>query len=255
MRIVAAGRSDRGFVRVNNEDSFHVDPSPGLMVIADGMGGHASGEVASRLAVETVCACMRHRSVGRMLPRGSSPAVQAAIVSPLRCAISSANQAIYEAAAREPALHGMGTTVDVAFLDDQRVSLGHVGDGRIYLLRAGRLSRLTEDHSLVFEQVKRELISAAQAHESLLKHILTRAVGTAPEVEIDFLEIIPVAGDRLLLCTDGLTGQVADPEIRQILGDSPAPEEACRRLVDLANGRGGADNVTVAVAYLDGEDI
>jgi protein phosphatase len=253
MRIVAAARSDRGFVRTNNEDAFHVDPSPGLMVVADGMGGHASGEVASQLAVSTICACLDRRGGPPPLPQSPLTAAPAAVEAPLRVAVVAANRAIYEAAERDPVLHGMGTTVDVVLIADRRVRLGHVGDGRVYLLRDRCLSRLTEDHSLVFEQVRRELITAAQAGASLLKHILTRAVGMAPDVAVDLIEIVPAAGDRLLLCTDGLTGQVSDPEIQQVLEDSPVPEEACRRLVALANGRGGADNVTVAAAYLDGE--
>jgi protein phosphatase len=225
-----------------------------LYVLADGMGGEAHGEIASALAVETV---VKHCTEGEENPStpllgdakpGLSPKSQR-----LLSAIHLANQKIFTSAEEHPEQQGMGATLTSAWIDGQQLSIGHVGDSRVYLLRTGLLEQLTSDHSLVAEQVRRGLLTSAEAEQSNLQSVLLRALGTQPEVEIDIEQVSLFPGDVLLLCSDGLTRMVTDIEIAGTLQAEPDPQRAAEKLVALANESGGIDNVSVIVVSLKPE--
>ena len=250
MRLSVGASTDTGLVRQNNEDNFYVAEEDGLLVVADGMGGHASGEVASRLAVEVIRDYFSSIKAGRALQFGTYEKDLSEETNNLGSAVRLANQAIYEAAQGNPLWQGMGTTIAAALITDKRLSIAHVGDSRVYLLRMGSLEQLTDDHSLVSEQVKRELISKEEAKQSEMKNILTRAVGVGAEVKVDLEEMSLLDGDTLLLCSDGLTGMVDEDDIMSVVMIAD-PATACERLVSMANENGGKDNVTVIVARVE----
>jgi protein phosphatase len=238
-------------VRVNNEDSLDIDRELGLFIVADGMGGHNSGEVASDLAVSTIRDYARRMIGGEkiLVPDGSDPSL------PVRCRqleyfIKSANIVIYEKGRAFPKDAGMGTTVVAVLADDKSLSVAHVGDSRLYLFRRGSLSQLTQDHSLVGDQVRRGLITPEAAAHSTLQNILTRAVGAEPEVKVDVAEHPVLPGDVVLLATDGLDKMVSDEEVARVLAAEPAPAQAVDTLVDLARRAGGLDNITVVCGRL-----
>lgn len=237
LRYDLAGRTDRGCVRANNEDSLAVELSLGLLVVADGMGGHNSGEVASRLAVEAVVGCVRGRREGRA---SGNPALEGCV--------QEANALIYERARAFARDKGMGTTVVAVLLGRDSAAVAHVGDSRLYLLRGGRLETLTEDHSLAMEQMRRGALAPEAVEDSGLQNILTRALGTQPRVVVDAREQPLLPGDALLLCTDGLNKMLSDDRIAALLGRAPDASSACDGLVEEARRAGGVDNVTVAVA-------
>ena len=247
-RVEAGSKTDVGRVRENNEDSFRVVSELNLWVISDGMGGVAHGEVASALAIETICAYCQDAPRN---PSATSAAGEASDLSAtanlLADAARAATRKIYDAAAGNSEEHGMGATVVAAWLEGRFLSLMHVGDSRAYLMRSGTLVRLTEDHSLVAEQVRRGALTAEEAEHSKLQNILVRALGVREEVEPEASDRELLPGDMLLLCTDGLTRKVPDPEIAEILASAAGPQAAVDRLVDMALERGGEDNVTVIV--------
>ncbi len=228
--MLAYALTDIGKVRESNEDSFVCRPP--LFVVADGMGGHVAGEVASRMAVETVNACF------------AAPHDDAAPQELLRQAISEANRLIFRMAQEDSERAGMGTTVTAAFVQDAKLFWGHVGDSRLYLLRAGTLSQVTEDHSLVSELVKKGNITPAEALLHPHRNILTRAVGTGEQVKVDTGSIKLQAGDSVLLCTDGLTNMVADDDIAATLRQGGDGAALLAGLVAKANEAGGLDNIT-----------
>jgi serine/threonine protein phosphatase PrpC len=241
-------RSDAGRVRENNEDSFCIAPEMNLFVLSDGMGGQASGEVASRLATETIVAYCREAQV---TPSSAMTGARLAGVSDnlnrLSSAIRLANRVVHQAAEQSPELHGMGATVVAIWLADQRMSLAHVGDSRVYLLRGESLEQLTQDHSFVAEQVRRGSMTEQEATASNLQNVLLRALGVDPEVQADVDEHYLLEGDTILLCSDGLTRELSDAQIAAVLGDAEDAQEAADRLVDLANQAGGEDNITAIV--------
>lgn len=254
MRIVSGGVTDLGRVRTNNEDCFRIVEPLNLFVLSDGMGGEAHGEVASALAVETIVKyCMD--------PQGD-PAVPGGVTlepswsektKRLTTAVHLANKSIYESAEAHPEQHGMGATLTAAWADGQRLSVAHVGDSRLYLLRGGSLQQLTSDHSLVAEQVRRGILTAAEAEESEMQSVLLRALGAVPEIEVDTDEHAIFARDILMLCCDGLTRMVTEPEIAGTLQAETDPTKAAEQLIALANERGGVDNITVIVARVGAE--
>ena len=251
MRIDIGAGTDVGRVRHNNEDSYRVVPELNLFVLSDGMGGEAHGEVASALAVETVAAHCLEASNNRSAPFFGEPRPDLSEkTNRLASAVHLANRRVHEAAASDPRRRGMGATILAAWLDGRRLSLVHVGDSRAYLLRAGALEQLTSDHSLVAEQVRRGILTPQQADSSEMQSVLIRALGTQPDVELDADELLLVNGDALLLCTDGLTRMVTDPEIASTLLTCPAAQEAADRLLALANEYGGEDNTTVVLARI-----
>lgn len=238
MQLAHAVATDVGRVRDQNEDAWLAVPAGRLFAVADGMGGHAAGEVASRLAVETLADALE----------GAPPVDPDSAGSELGRAVLEAGRRIHEQAERVPERRGMGTTVTaLRFLEGGQALLVHVGDSRAYRLRDGGLRRLTRDHTWVQEQLDRGLISEAGARRHPASSVLTRALGTEPRVEPDLVEVDWRPGDVFLLCSDGLTGPVEEGDIARALRDSPDPESAAAELVRLANQGGGPDNVTAVV--------
>jgi len=235
-------------VRTNNEDCFRIVSPLNLFVLADGMGGEAHGEVASALAVQTV---VKHCIDGGENPSAGLLSEAKPGLTPksrhLLSAIHLANQKVFQSAEEHPERQGMGATLTAAWIDGPQLSVGHVGDSRVYLLRTGQLQQLTSDHSLVAEQVRRGLLTATEAEQSNLQSVLLRALGTQAQVEVDVEEVGLFPGDVLLLCSDGLTRMVTEPEIAGTLQAEPIPQRAAEKLVQLANESGGIDNVTVIV--------
>lgn len=231
-----AARSDVGLVREGNEDRYLAHPP--VFAVADGMGGHLAGEVASALTVELLEAA------------ASGPTVPdaAAIVGVLE----RSNKAIRERARNSPELEGMGTTCTAVVISSRAVEIAHVGDSRAYLLRAGVLRQLTEDHSLVATMVRDGLLTPAEASADERRNIVTRALGANDEVRVDRVTANLEPGDRLLLCSDGLSGQVTDAQIREVLASSPDAARVADRLIERSNAAGGDDNVTVVVIDPDG---
>lgn len=249
MGLQAFGLTDVGRKRKHNEDAYLVDAERGLFVVADGMGGHAAGEVASRITVESM---QEFIAVSEDVSDSSWPFGQAGNRIPsagsrLTAAVEKANEKVMRAVASRPELKGMGTTVVAVLIEPERATFVHVGDSRAYLYRNGELRRLTDDHSWVQEQVNAGILSEDEAKSHPLKNVVTRALGGSPHVSVDLIEVPLHPGDRFLLCSDGLTGMVADEEIHEFFQTEPVPEPAVRRLVELANERGGVDNITVIV--------
>lgn len=245
MRVDSFGITDVGRRRASNEDDFLVEPGFGLYAVADGMGGHAAGEVASRLAIESLKTYFRE--TGR--PAGD-PLLAA---ERLREAVAAANRSIWEAIVGHDERRGMGTTLAAVLAIGEQWVVGHVGDSRVYLLRGGRLARLTSDHSWVNEQVRLGFLTDEAAQRHPMRNIVTRALGSREDVAVD-IALEPLhEGDVLLLCSDGLNTMVPDETIREILAEHAVdPGSACRALVDEANRRGGEDNITVIVAAASG---
>lgn len=242
------GKTDPGCVRERNEDNLIVDEALGLLVVADGMGGHNSGEVASQTAVDTILQCARQMLGGSriIVPEGNhSLPVRS---RQLEYMVQTANMMIFEKARAFPKDHGMGTTVVAVLLDPKTLTVAHVGDSRLYLHRGGELRQVTEDHSLVMDQVRQGLITREQAEHSNLQNILTRALGTEEKVLVDVAEHPVLPGDSFLLCSDGLTKMVSEAETAEALARCRDSQEAVDRLIETARGAGGVDNVTIVVA-------
>jgi len=240
MKLSAAARSDVGMRRTANEDAYALAPSLGLYLVADGMGGHVAGQLASRLAAEHTVEALQ-----LVAER------DATLTEKLRYCVAAANHHVYATALDKPEVQGMGTTLVAVLAGGGRLALAHVGDSRAYLVRSGRIRQLTDDHSLVAELVRRREISPDAAHEHPHRHVLTRAVGVRRAVDPDLAELTPAPGDVIVLCSDGLTTHVQDPEIAALVAAEVDLEHACARLVALANARGGDDNVTVALVRCD----
>jgi serine/threonine protein phosphatase PrpC len=244
-----ASATDIGRVRTNNEDSYRVVPTLNLFVVSDGIGGQASGEVASAMAVDSIVAhCIEYSADSLAAARGEPQPEMSARTNHLARGIDLANRKIHEASLNDPQLQGMGATVVAAWIDGLRLSLVHVGDSRAYLFRAGELESLTSDHTLVAEQVRRGILTPERAQTNPLRRILIRALGVRERVELDLHEHQLLSGDVLLLCTDGLTGMVPESEIVGALLHESGAQSAADHLVAAANERGGEDNVTVILA-------
>ncbi len=252
MRIASGGVSDLGRVRTNNEDCFRIVTPLNLFVLSDGMGGEAHGEIASALAVETL---VKHCLEAEKNPAapffGQTQKSWSDRTKRLVSAVHLANKSIFQSAEDHPEQHGMGATMTAAWIDGAKLSIAHVGDSRAYLLRTGNLLQLTQDHSLVAEQVRRGILTAAEAEESEMQSVLLRALGAQPDIEVDAEEHMLFVRDVLLLCSDGLTRMVTEPEIAGTLQAETDPNKAAEKLVVLANERGGADNITVVVVRLE----
>lgn len=254
MRILSGGVTDVGRVRTNNEDCFRIVEPLKLFVLSDGMGGEAHGEVASALAVETIVKhCTDAQADLQATQFGEGQAAWSEKTRRLTNAVHLANKSIYEAAEANPEQHGMGATLTAAWIEGSRLSIAHVGDSRAYLLRGGTLQQLTSDHSLVAEQVRRGIITAAEAEESEMQSVLLRALGALPDVEVDTDEHVLFARDILMICCDGLTRMVTEPEIAGTLQAETDPTKAAEKLIELANERGGVDNITVIVVHVSSE--
>ena len=251
--VEIVGKTDVGKVRKRNEDSMGMLPELGLIVVADGMGGHKSGEVASSLAIETILTFAKKMLGGsqQIVPEGDAG------VSPrsrqLSHFLTSANTIIWEKSRAFPKDHGMGTTVVAALVDGNTITVAHVGDSRLYVYRKGALERLTEDHSLVMDQVKHGLISEEEAEKSNLQNILTRALGTEENVKVDVQDHPIFPGDQFLLCSDGLTKMVTDKEMAEVLGRGLSPEKVVDTFIEMALEGGGVDNTTVGIVRVGEE--
>jgi serine/threonine protein phosphatase PrpC len=247
LTVVSAGTTDVGRKRTHNEDSFLIDDDLHLYVVADGMGGHAGGGTASRIAVETIDREVRSASKARQTAfhlRG--PLQDSPLPEVLRAAVDRACMAIFAAAQDDPQLQGMGTTVIALLVKDNHALFAHVGDSRAYLVRGDLIQQISEDHSLVNEQIKAGMITPEEAKHSRYKNIITRSVGFEEEVQVDVMGLITEPNDVFVLCSDGLANMVEDSEIRETVRRYPI-QELPRRFVDLANERGGDDNITVIV--------
>jgi protein phosphatase len=254
VQIVSGGVTDVGRVRTNNEDCFRIVAPLNLFVLSDGMGGEAHGEVASAMAVETVVKhCIEALDNPAVTLYGEQLATWTEKTKRLSSAAHLANRKIYASAQEHPEQHGMGATLTTAFIDGATLSIAHVGDSRAYLLRSGTLQQLTSDHSLVAEQVRHGILTSAEAEESQMQSVLLRALGSQPEVQVDTEEHMVFARDILLLCSDGLTRMLIEPEIAGALQSETDATKAAQKLVDLANERGGADNITVIVVRIGAE--
>jgi serine/threonine protein phosphatase PrpC len=252
--IASSGVTNVGRVRANNEDCFRVVEALNLFVLSDGMGGEAHGEIASALAVETVVKhCLETENDPAMTVFGDMPAGWSEKTKRLSSAVHLANKSIYDSAQQHSEQHGMGATLTAAWIDGAKLSIAHVGDSRAYLLRSGTLQQLTNDHSLVAEQVRRGILTPAEAEKSEMQSVLLRALGAHTEIEVDAEEHTLFGRDVLLLCSDGLTRMVTEPEIAGTLQAEPDPTKAAERLVELANDQGGADNITVVVVRASSE--
>ncbi len=231
MNIRAGAATDIGLVREGNEDSYLVEDP--LFVIADGMGGHRGGEVASRMAVETIESLFR-RGEGALSEQ-----------------VQEANRAVFERSSLDRAVAGMGTTLTAALVEGDRARLAHVGDSRAYLFRGGEIRMLTEDHTLVHRMVQQGEITEAEAERHPQRSVVTRALGMEVSIPVDEIIVDLEGGDRLLICSDGLTSMVDDATIGRILAAEPDPQRAAEALVKAANERGGVDNTTVIVIAVD----
>lgn len=255
MEVKAFGLTHVGRQRQHNEDTFLVRDEAGLYLVADGMGGHAAGEIASRIAAESVSEFIEHtESEDGTWPYAYDETTTRA-TNRLTAALKVANTRVLEAMRKDSRLRGMGTTVVACLVDGDTISVAHVGDSRAYLVRDGELSRITDDHSWVFEQVQAGMISADEAERHPLRNVITRALGGALTVIPDASEINLKEGDVFLLCSDGLTGMVPEDDILRIVTENHDDlEKACEGLIERANERGGYDNITtVLVKIVQGE--
>ena len=241
IKLSSAGATDVGLWRSNNEDAYLIMPQARVFALADGMGGAAAGEVASRYFIETAQAVFSNltsssEDTGRVL---------------VQKVFNSANERILEHIAQHPDDDGMGCTGDLLMLDEDQYIIGHVGDSRVYLLRDGSLRQLTKDHSLVQSQVDNGMLTPGEAKHHPRKNILLRAVGTDPSETCDILEATALDGDIFLLCTDGLTDMMDDPAIEDILASTKSLQHKIERLISAALAAGGKDNVTVVLCEVE----
>jgi PPM family protein phosphatase len=242
--LQVVGLTNRGLERARNEDSYFASAESdlALLVVADGMGGHRAGNVASAIAVATA------EQIWSELDRTKLPSVKKAreLVNTL---LSEANGSILTEAENEADRRGMGTTLTAALLCGNRLTIGHVGDSRAYKVVDGQISLLTRDHSLIGQMIEEGRLKPEDAENHPQKHVLTRALGVSKEIEIDITELEVDAGSTLLLCTDGLTNMVRDNEIITLYNEKTEPAALAEALIDLANSRGGFDNITVVIAF------
>jgi len=253
LKITAAGLSDVGLKRERNEDFLAMDNSVGLYIVADGLGGHLAGEVASRVAAQII-----QKNVKNWINK-NSPVTEifdfpdmtlSERGNYLSSSIKLANRVIYEMSQEYTEYSGMGTTIVVLTIMPSTTITANVGDSRIYLIRGDSMEPLFKEHSMVAEQLEMGLISEEEAKISPLRHIITRSLGFSDTVDTDVFEIEHMNNDRFLLCTDGLTDMVSDNEILSIIKNGNDPEHICQQLISEANKKGGNDNITVSLVCL-----
>ncbi len=261
--IRAHGLTDVGLVREGNEDALLIHQNVGLYVVADGMGGHNCGEVASQFAIEALMAFYdseeilkkvqaAHKTSIKQVPKERRDVSHHALR--LRKAVESANISVFRLSQQHEALRDMGTTVVAASFSGSRMYTANVGDSRCYRLRKGKLVQLTEDHSLVNEYIKMNMLRPEDVDSFPYKNVIVRAVGLHEKVGVDVAWSTVKAGDQVLLCSDGLTDLVRDHEIGAILHANDDPKVACDKLADLAKARGGHDNITTILMHFTPPD-
>ena len=250
MRIDVFGQTHVGMKRNHNEDNFLLSPDDRLFVVADGMGGHASGEVASKIAVEEVVEFFKMTANdGEITWPYKMDKTRNYEENRLSTAVKLANFRIFEKASADPKLKGMGTTiVTVSFAKPNEVVVGHVGDSRVYFFREGVLKQVTEDHSLLNDYLKAKKLTPEEIEAFPHKNVIVRALGMKEKVEVDVSRVEPREGDTFLMCSDGLSGMVSDAQIQSILQSTTNLQKACGILIDSANANGGNDNVTCVLA-------
>jgi len=245
----SVARTDVGMKRDHNEDSFLVNEDLGLYVVCDGMGGHAGGETASRLAVQTVEKELISAKLRVDDPfAAQAPLQESPLAGALREAVEGACAAVFRTSRANPELAGMGTTCVSLLLHKDQAIVGHVGDSRAYLVRDGQVWQLSEDHSLVNEQVRAGLLTEDEAKHSRLKNVITRSVGFEEDVLVDVVGVETQPGDKFLLCSDGLSNLISNEEIRDAVVRTDL-DNVPESLIQLANDRGGDDNITVVVVH------
>jgi PPM family protein phosphatase len=248
MNVKAFGLTHVGRQRQHNEDSFLVESDARLFLVADGMGGHAAGEIASKIAVESINEFIVHtKEDDGTWPHAYDEHFKRS-TNRLMAAVRLANTRVLEAMRKDARLRGMGTTVVACLADGETMSVAHVGDSRAYMIRNNQLQRITNDHSWVFEQVQAGMLTEAEAEKHPLRNVITRALGGALQVSPDATEIEAKNGDVYLLCSDGLTGMVPEDEILRLVTSHEGDlEGAAQGLIDAANERGGLDNITAVL--------
>jgi serine/threonine protein phosphatase PrpC len=243
-KVLFSGRTHKGLVRDINQDNYRIlelmneNRSDMVIILADGMGGHNAGEVASKLAVE--CACDKAKTIDIFKGDCTSNIIKI---------MDAANNLVFSKSQEDLAHVGMGTTMIITAISNNEMCIGHIGDSRVYLLRDGELEKITTDHSLVEELVMSGAITRSEAENHPRKNVITKVLGCEPEISIDTYKRIIAKGDRVLLCTDGLTNMVKESEITQVLTEADNPDTAVNVLIDRANEYGGEDNVTAIAVY------
>ncbi len=254
MPLVAAGRTDVGCVRKHNEDSLHLDPGLGLFVVADGLGGHAAGEVASRIVVERVA-----KFIEQTIEKDRTWPLEYDVNlsydgNRLKVALLLSDHAIAEDIRSNPERETMGSTVVAGLLHGNKLTLAHVGDSRAYLINPEGIRQLTKDHSWVAEQVANGILTPSEARIHPFRNVITQALGNGGELDVSVQELDFRVLDRLLLCSDGLSGMINDSEILEIVQRSASLQEAVDQLIEAAKENGGEDNVTVILVTRETED-
>ncbi len=252
-RVLVAGETNVGMKRSHNEDNFALMEDDFLYVVADGMGGHASGEVASQMAIDTLKDFFTATSAD---PEATWPykmdKSRGYEENRLITSVKLANLRIFETAQRDAKLRGMGTTMVAILVVDDGVLVAHVGDSRAYRLRDGQLAQLTEDHSLLNDYIKMKKLTEEEIRNFPHKNVIVRALGMKESVKVDTMLDPPQPGDSYILCSDGLCGPISDEEIREIASSTTDLKEACKNMIDRANENGGPDNITVVIAKVMG---
>jgi len=254
LQIKSSGMTDVGLQREGNEDSFSVQDAFGLYMVADGMGGHQAGEVASRVAVEMINESYSKWSKDHVPPDeifGFPDESLSREGNYILGSIRLANRVIYEMACEYEQYNGMGTTIVSLLVGSGLIVAANVGDSRMYLVRDNRIERMSKDHTIVAEHAEMGVMTEEEAARSPLRHILTRSLGSSESVDAEVFEIEPSSEDRFILCSDGLTDLATDKEILKVAQKETDPQRLCRRLIDLALERGAHDNTTVVTVFLD----
>ncbi len=252
LRVRFAGETDVGRKRDHNEDNLYLPDDERFAIVADGMGGHASGEVASKIAVDSVVAHFKATTEEPAMTwpfkvdRGNHQEVNRLVLG-----IKLANLNVFEAAQRDEQLHGMGTTIVALFFLDDCAIIGHVGDSRCYRIRDHEIVQITEDHSLLNDYLKMKRLTPGEASNFAQKNVIVRALGMKESVQVDIFTETPRLGDIYVLCTDGLSGMISDDEIREIAKGEAELDRACEKLIAAANANGGVDNITVVLARIE----
>lgn len=247
----SAGLTDIGKVRSINQDSFHIMEEQNIFIVADGMGGHAAGDQASRIAVKTITEILSTYDFATEEFASDDSESGMSIEELIRYALQEANEQILLASMSNQHLQGMGTTAIVGIEYRGSIFVGHIGDSRTYLVRNKQLSQITEDHSVVQQLVKAGAISEEEAQVHPYKNVITRCLGMQANVEPDTMELVLQSGDRILMCSDGLSNMVSNKVMEEVINDNTEPVKACEKLIALANENGGTDNITVVLLYND----
>lgn len=251
----AVGITDVGLKREGNEDAFLTDDAHGLYIVADGMGGHLAGEVASQLAVELIgrgYAKWKEEEAPEDMVFGTPDPSLSLPGNHVLGSIRMANRVIHEMASNYEQYHGMGTTVALLAVLPSLIISANVGDSRIYLIRDGRIERLSKDHTIIAEQIEMGIMTAQEAETSPLRHVLTRNLGSSEDVDAEMCEFEPFNGDRFVLCSDGVTDLISDEEILELVVQEKDLSRLCKKFVDKALKRGGHDNTTLISVHLSG---